>query len=181
MAHDTDVINFNFTNFYESPNDNENEERFNIDFVIDRNPDLNLIDNIQNTINNINQHFYEMFDENIEVTINYTYQFNTDENIDNIHQLDTTDDFIPFQNQTVIESQVNQIQISEKDKDCPICYETREYHDISQINCGHKFCSNCLIEFIRINRNQTRCPLCRYNITHITFQTHQHNDAFLEL
>lgn len=179
MTHVNEINNYNFINNDDLQINNvESEEQWNID----RSPDFNLIYNLENIIN---QHFDEIFAEGIEAIMNDTAQFNTDENIDNIPELDTADDFIPFQyiqiNQFTIESEVNQLQVSEEERECTICYETRDYHDISQINCGHKFCGNCLIEIIRINRIEPHCPLCRHDITHITFQTHQHHTTFLEI
>jgi hypothetical protein len=181
MTRINQMNNYNLINFSDSQdNNNENEDQFNIDFVIDRTPNINLIYNLQNII--INQHFDEIFAEGFEAIIDGTAQFNTD---NDIHELDTTDEFIQFQSlpiyKSVIEYEVNQIHVSEEERECIICYETKECQDISQINCGHKFCSNCLIKIIRINIIEPLCPLCRYNITHITFQTHQYNDTFLQI
>ena len=119
------------------------------------------------------------------------FQAALNNNTDNIPELVITDDipfldnipfnaafdFIPFQ--VAIETEVHHIQVSEEERECPICYETREHHDISQTNCGHKFCGICLIQHIRLN--EPYCPLCRDNITHITFQTDQYNATFLEI
>jgi len=182
MTHVNENNNYNFINNDDLQIINvESEEQWNIDFIIDRSPDFNLINNLENIIN---QHFDEIFSQDVEAIINNADQFNTDENIDNMLELDTANDFIPFQlviTQSFVESEVNQLQVTEEERECIICYETREYHDIAQINCGHKFCGNCLIEFIRVNRIEPHCPLCRNDIIHISFQTHQHNDTFLEI
>lgn len=183
--------------------DHDDDLQWNIGWVIDRTPDLNLINNINtefddiNFINNIqnirNQHFDEIFAEATQSLLNGTIQFNsnadadTHDNIDDLPELINIydDDFIPFEplpiHQPTIQTEVHEILVSDEERVCPICYETRECQDISQINCGHKFCGLCLTKHIHKNRIQSRCPLCRENITHITFQTHQDNAVFLEI
>lgn len=136
------------------------EDDSEIDWLIDRTPEYNLLNDLFNQINQqINQSL-----------INRAIQLNGD-------ILSNQDDFIPFE-QTTIQTIVEEISISEEDKYCSICLETREHQDISQINCGHKFCVNCLTEHIRYNRIQPCCPLCRDNISHITCQLHQHQLLF---
>ena len=82
MTHVNEINNYNFINNDDLQINNvESEEQWNIDFIIDRSPDFNLINNLENIIN---QHFDEIFAEGIEAIMNDTAQFNTDENIDNI-------------------------------------------------------------------------------------------------
>lgn len=181
----------------------DDDSQWNIGWVIDRSPDLNFINNINNEFDNINmfnniqnirnQHFDEIFAEATQSLINDTILFNsygganTDDNMDDLPELINiyTDDFIPFESlpihSPVIQTRVYEILVSEEERECIICYETRECQDISQINCGHKFCGLCLTEHIHRNRIQPHCPLCRENITHITFQSHQDNANFLEI
>ena len=45
-----------------------------------------------------------------------------------------------------------------KEKDCPICLEPFEKTNISTTECGHKFCTSCLLKSTRSN---IRCPICR--------------------
>ena len=54
----------------------------------------------------------------------------------------------------------------------------KEREEISQLNCQHKFCTNCITEHIHRNRSETRCPFCRENITHITFQNDINEEHF---
>ena len=95
------------------------------------------------------------------------------------------DDFIPFEPEpiqyAVIDTEVREIYLSEEERDCPICFETRERAEISQLNCQHKFCANCITQHIHRNRRETRCPFCRENITHITFQNHIDEEHFQDI
>jgi hypothetical protein len=190
MAHINDINNFNeininnlpvINNYLDEAQDNECE----IQWVIDRRPDHNNINNINNIndindinfINNLqnirNHHFNDQFARVTHALMNGLIHFEQNE------------DFIPFEPQpiqaAVIETEVAEIPVSEEERDCPICYETREHEDITQLNCQHKFCTTCITEHIRTNRHEPRCPLCRENITHITFQSHQDNANFLEI
>jgi hypothetical protein len=154
------------------------EIKLEMGWFIDRIPDLNIINNINhnnditllNTIQNIrHDHFDQQFDMDNQVLINSVIQIDTH-------------DFIPFEPQhieyAVVHSEVREINVSEEERYCPICFETREETEISQLNCQHKFCANCITEHIHRNRNQSRCPFCRENITHITFQNNINEEHF---
>jgi hypothetical protein len=52
-------------------------------------------------------------------------------------------------------------------KECPICLDHLQYHNIQKTNCSHEFCKDCLTKTIKsfVNRrNKAACPLCRSNI-----------------
>jgi hypothetical protein len=94
------------------------------------------------------------------------------------------DDFIPFEPEiSVIHAQIDitveEISISEEDKICCICIETREDSLICQLNCCHKFCYQCILIHTRRNRIQPCCPLCRTDITNITLQSEEIRDQFI--
>ena len=156
MTHINDMNNLNLINF------NTQENELEIDWFIDNTPDLNIINS-----HDINIRSDEYFDNQIvqltQTFINETINFQHNQ-----------DDFIPFLpdpiQYIVIETEVRKIIVSQEERDCPICFETRETDEISQLNCQHKFCANCITEHIHRNRKDNRCPLCRKNITHITFQ-----------
>ena len=94
-------------------------------------------------------------------------------------------DFIPFETHSVkrisIDTEVHEIPVSEEDRNCCICYEIKNYEDISQINCGHKFCGTCIIDHISINYINPCCPLCREKIVCITFQRDFYEADFRDL
>ena len=46
------------------------------------------------------------------------------------------------------------------DEPCPICYE-ENVDNISQTECGHKFCSSCIKLWLQ---NNNQCPMCRFTI-----------------
>ena len=53
--------------------------------------------------------------------------------------------------------------IDTQNEDCPICMEKLTADkNICITNCGHKFCSQCLI---RAARTKNSCPLCRQALT----------------
>ena len=54
-----------------------------------------------------------------------------------------------------IKTEFKEIHISEEEKDCVICFEKKEKTDISQINCGHKFCVDCVIQHIHVNKKNS--------------------------
>jgi len=95
------------------------------------------------------------------------------------------DDFIPFETHSVkrisIDTEVHEIHVSDEERNCCICYEIKEYEDISHINCGHKFCGTCIIDHISINYINPCCPLCRVKIGCITFQRHFYQADFNDL
>lgn len=94
-------------------------------------------------------------------------------------------DFIPFETHSVkrisIDTELHEIPVSEEDRNCCICYEIKDYEDISQINCGHKFCGTCIIDHISINYINPCCPLCREKICCITFQRDFYEADFRDL
>ena len=62
---------------------------------------------------------------------------------------------------------IEEIIITEEDKLCCICLDSREKNEICQINCGHKYCKECILKHIKNNKY---CPLCRSIITKISIQ-----------
>jgi len=155
----------------------------NVSWIIDRTPDYNLINYLHeyNSINNIqinhpiyeqyvqNRYFEQQFAELTEQLRNGTIQFNIE-----------IDDFIPFEpvQHEPIQTTVQKISVTEEERNCCICFELKETTDISQINCGHKFCGSCVIQHISRNTNESSCPLCREKITHITFQDEHYQSEF---
>jgi len=95
------------------------------------------------------------------------------------------DDYIPFERQSIkrvsIETEVRDIIVSEEERNCCICYEIKNHEDISQLNCGHKFCGTCIIDHISINYTNPFCPLCRDKISHVTFQRDFYQADFRDL
>ena len=133
-----------------------------ITWEIDRNPEFNILNNLQN-----NHYNYDAFNINMN-------QY--------IHVPD--DEFIPFEPEIeVIHPQINiivgEFSVSEEDKDCCVCIETRENSQICQLNCFHKFCYECTLIHTRRNIRQPCCPLCRTNITNIYVQTQDIRDQFI--
>ena len=140
---------------------NLNNQFYTVEWIIDTRPDYNLTENIP-------------FIHRIDQDNNENIYLETDMFI-------TEDDFIPFVQRISIDTEVCEIPISDEERNCCICYETKECKDISQINCGHKFCGTCIIDHISINHVNPCCPLCRIKINHITFQRDFYQRDFEDL
>lgn len=102
--------------------------------------------------------------------------------IDNQNQESETNDFIPFE-PLIRENRVNFVLeiitiSSDDDLQCCVCMELRENPQICQLNCSHKFCSECIFRHISRNRNNSSCPLCRKFITNIIIQTEEDLEFF---
>ena len=145
---------------------------YTVEWFVDTTPDYNLTNNY---IDN-NQIVY--------LTQNNTNNTNNTNNMNNIIN-SAEDDFIYFDTTKIqrisIDTEVREIHVSEEERNCCICYEIKEYEDISQINCSHKFCGTCIIDHISINYINPCCPLCREKIFHITFQRDFYEADFKDL
>ena len=75
-----------------------------------------------------------------------------------------------FSETSHIETQIQELDISEEDRNCCICMETKDKIEICQINCGHKFCGECISHHIERNHTNSVCPLCRTDIKILTRQ-----------
>ncbi len=143
---------------------NLDNQFYTVEWIIDTIPDYNLTNNYQ---------------------ISHQSAYITETGMNDIIRDLTEDDFIPFETHSVkrisIDAEVHEIPVSEEDRNCCICYEIKDYEDISQINCGHKFCVTCIIDHISINYINPSCPLCREKILCIKFQRHFYKADFRDL
>jgi len=168
-------------------------------WVIDRTPDYNIINNITNN-NQEREYIYTQ----IEMQFGNDFYYELDQiNRENIHHnmdmeplnittvinnfnyiiATETDDFIPFAQPITQNSSINFVLenvtiLFDDELNCCICMEIKENHQICQLNCSHKFCSECMITNIRRNRNYTCCPLCRTTVTNIIVQTQEDFETF---
>lgn len=159
------TYNINTNYLLKTNMDNIANNQEEIDWIIDRTPDLDFTPSFSNLLT------VNVFDSSL---------------IEN-HNIDE-DDFIPFDyvcnrihHPIMNETEVQKIFVSEEERNCPICFEIREREEISQINCGHKFCTICLTQYIRSKNRLACCPLCREIITKITFQTSYYEFYFLDV
>jgi hypothetical protein len=83
---------------------------------------------------------------------------------------DDDDGNIYFSETSHIETQIQELNISEEDRNCCICMETKDKIEICQINCGHKFCGECISHHIERIHTNSVCPLCRTDIKILTRQ-----------
>jgi hypothetical protein len=143
-------------------------------------------------INNQNYHIYE--ENNIIEFINandfintiYNNQIYEENNITEIINIINTyiNNQEPEQNIPSTNPNENFVNINfvletidtstDDDLNCCICMESKENHEICQLNCQHKFCSECIVTLVNRNRNNSECPLCRTQIDTITVQTDDH-------
>ena len=144
-----------------------------INWVIDRNPDYNLINNID-TINNVSEYYDNVNNTQFDNIFQNQFDF-VDALMNEYNNIIHPDDFIPFEpqnepsNHIVIE--VQNFHISEEDCNCCVCMNMKENDQICQLNCLHKFCVECTLTHFRRNGQQTFCPLCRTPVTNISVQT----------
>jgi len=150
-----------------------------VSWAIDRTPDYNISNNLHNEENltndiqiNYEQYVRNRYFELSERLRNGTFQFNIE-----------TDNFISFEtvHREPIQTTVQKISVTEEEQNCCICIELKETTDISQINCGHKFCRSCIMRYISRNTNNSCCPLCREKITHVIFQDQKYQDDFANI
>ena len=139
-------------------------------WTVDRTPDYNLynLNNIDNQINEVNYRDLSSYNNSI------------------IHNaIESYDDFISFDSIREIlqiNFRLNTITASsDNDLNCCVCMETKQNTQICQLNCSHKFCTNCITTLIVKNRNTSTCPLCRSVITNITVQTEEHLEILTNL
>ena len=81
-----------------------------------------------------------------------------------------------------IEIIVNEdIEVTEEQRECCICMETKEKSDICRINCAHTFCVDCCQTIANKFRNHEilKCPLCRTDVTSIQVKNIESKDKFL--
>jgi hypothetical protein len=102
----------------------------------------------------------------------------------NEHSDMSDDDFIPFEPEPIviherINTTVEEFPLSDEDKNCCICIETREISQICQLNCCHKFCYECILIHTRRNTMNSCCPLCRVNIRSIAVRNEAIRDQFI--
>jgi len=105
------------------------------------------------------------------VELNWSIDRNPDYNIINILN----------QEQTIsqeIDIITEEFSVSEEDKNCCICIESREDINICRLNCSHQFCYECILSYRRTNINNVCCPLCRTRITNISVQSHEIREQF---
>lgn len=154
-------------------------EEFYFNWRIDTTPDYSIYNNLENYIDDfnydINEEIYGEYNHNVLINIpeittlinNFIYTTEIE-----------TEDFMPFSSNSSslnINFNLETLTIlSEDELNCCICMETKENSQICQLNCSHKFCSECIISHISRNRNYSCCPLCRVQITNINIQTQEH-------
>ena len=96
----------------------------------------------------------------------------------NVNAPAANDEFIPFEPFT-IRIDVQEFPVSQEDINCCICMESRENQQICQLNCLHKFCSECTLSHIQRNGQRTSCPLCRTPVTNISVKTQEIRETFI--
>jgi hypothetical protein len=114
--------------------------------------DNNIIDNIDN-IDNIDTHNIDIMNDYLFTNYDYNFHYS----INNI--------------QRNIRFVFEDCHITEDDKNCPICMETKQPSDICRLNCKHTFCHHCIFQYIERNQQYSTCPLCRHLISSLHIHT----------
>ena len=117
------------------------------------NNDTNRVNDIYTTDDDIDTNYdiYDIYND-IDYTNNDTqltiYDYISDQSINQIHIMERGD-------------------ITEDERNCCICMETKETTDICRLNCTHTFCHGCITQHVEVNTRNKCCPLCRNMITTI--------------
>jgi len=53
-------------------------------------------------------------------------------------------------------------QNNNEEDDCPICQETLK--NTVELDCAHKFCAKCIMDYYKTRTPNLSCPMCRKNI-----------------
>jgi len=108
-------------------------------------------------------------------TTNYNSSINTNRNVETSTNINSNEDFIPFDTSRPQNHGINigitNFAVSEEDRHCCICMEERQPEEICRLNCQHTFCVECTNQHLQSNRS---CPICRSSVTILTVQN---NDA----
>jgi len=75
------------------------------------------------------------------------------------------------------------LEITEEQRECCICMETKEKTDVCRINCGHTFCVKCCNESFHTKNRQGEtmtCPLCRESVVSISVKNIESKDTFIK-
>lgn len=174
MDHDNLVRINNYMNSTNSTNQFDS-----IEWIMDTTPDYNLTEDSEIT--------YSI--SNIDNILVRTIQPIRNTSVTSF-SLSDSDEFIAFDSHSLkrpsIETEVREFIVSDQEKNCCICFETKNSEDISLINyghkfCGHKFCGTCILDHISVNKSNSLCPLCREKISYITFQREIYQNNFQNL
>ena len=118
-------------------------------------------------------------DSNVNNQTRYYETLNQIDNIIGIGENWVSSGYIPFNyvpneddngnrnRRPTIDVSIQQMVFNEEERNCCICFETRENDDICKLNCDHVFCVDCLHEHLERNNN---CPLCRTPIRSVRVQ-----------
>ena len=175
----------------------QSNNSLNIGWFIDRIPDYNIGRNYQSSFNTnqtinspwINDPYYNeapisrirnsrYFNHiNTLDDVNYINTFNTNYAVNILSNITEDDDFIPFDNSHhinhIIHVDINNLSVSEEDRQCCICMEQRQTEDICRLNCQHSFCVQCINQHLQTNHS---CPICRARVTNVSVQNNNARD-----
>jgi len=83
-----------------------------------------------------------------------------------------------FESEKEFEVIVEKFEVVDEEKDCAICFETREEKDFCELNCGHKFCYKCIKKCMK---TMDSCSLCRTRVETIKTQNNKNKDKLEKL
>ena len=171
---DNNMINMLNTNMAYAVNNDMNDA-----MDIEDNNMINMLNtNMAYAVNNdmnFNEEDMNYIQDSSTASGNWYYNYSLSHN-NNMMELETPD-FIPFEPGAIpfeteridIATVLEQFQVSQEDRCCCVCMETNmSQTDICKLNCGHKYCNNCMIQHINAHRNASLCPLCRGKISTVT-------------
>jgi hypothetical protein len=74
----------------------------------------------------------------------------------------------------------NIVERADTDKcECNICYQDKEMNKFVKLNCGHKFCKDCMKETLKnVRTKNPQCAFCRSEIKNMELSNHEIRDEF---
>jgi hypothetical protein len=110
-------------------------------------------------------------------TFSYNNSINNNRNAETSTNINSNEDFIPFDNSQPQNNGINidiiNFTVSEEDRQCCICMEERQSEEICRLNCQHSFCVQCINQHLQTNHS---CPICRSSVTTLTVQNNNARD-----
>lgn len=84
---------------------------------------------------------------------------------------------------TKFDIQINVVEcVNANEIECGICYDNTIQNEVVKLNCGHKFCKDCIKQSLKnVRTKNPQCAFCRTEIKNIELTNHYIRDEFNDL
>jgi hypothetical protein len=144
-----------------------------VSWFIDREPDYNLINlSIINNINNFNNFNINNFNiPNSPTSIALFPSYFAGDIGYHTHSQ-------PLRRHPITVT-ITELEITEEECDCCICFNHKEKREICRLQCSHSFCGECIKNTLK-SYDEAKCPLCREIIVSVRVQTEENREKISE-